>query len=166
MRKARREWQIIGQKNEKNKKRMANNRAKQSLEEKLEKNEKEKKRMAENRAKQSVDKKKEKNEKNKKRMADKWASQQTAVYYKEALRSKEIMEGCHVVKDLSNSEDSIGRMEFECQHCSAKKFKKETPTTCCNNGKVLLDPFPQPPPKLNNIWHANTPEAPVFRENA
>ena len=76
------------------------------------------------------------------------------------------MEGYHVVKDLLDSDDNIGRMKFECQHCFAHKFKKETPSTCCNNGKVLLDPFPQPPEELNNLWHANTPEARVFRENA
>ena len=76
------------------------------------------------------------------------------------------MNGVYVVSDLIASDDAIGKMEFICQYCGALKFKKETASTCCNNGKVFLDLFPQPPEELNNLSHADTPEARVFRENA
>ena len=44
--------------------------------------------------------------------------------------------------------------------CVALKFNKESPTTCCNNGKVLgpddnstMKPFPKPTTKINALWH-------------
>ena len=76
------------------------------------------------------------------------------------------MDGSFVVNDLKDSDDSIGKMTLICQYCGALKYKKETSSTCCGNGKVSLDPFPKPPKELNDLWHANTPEARLFRENA
>ena len=76
------------------------------------------------------------------------------------------MAGNYVVNDLNDSDDSIGKMEIICEYCGALKFKKETGSTCCGNGKVILHPFPQPPDELHNLWHADTAEGRVFRENA
>ena len=39
----------------------------------------------------------------------------------------------------------IGKMDVECPYCKALKFKNETPSMCCNNGKIQLQPFPKPP---------------------
>ena len=85
---------------------------------------------------------------------------------KEGLKSKEILEGSHPVLNLKDSVDTIGQMEIVCQHCGALKFKKETGTTCCSNGKVYLEPLPQPPMLINKLWYDDTQEGRLFRQNA
>ena len=90
----------------------------------------------------------------------------TKVGYKDALRSQDIINGDFSVKDLKDSQDTIGNMDINCQYCGAIKFKKETTSTCCGNGKVILDPYPQPPFELLNLFHADTAEARLFRENS
>ena len=57
-------------------------------------------------------------------------------------------------------------MESTCSECKTLKWKKETSTVCCNNGKVQLTPFPDPPQYLKYLWTANTPDARLFREQA
>ena len=71
-----------------------------------------------------------------------------------------------MVKDLKDTADSIGGMDMVCEDCGALKFKKETGTTCCNNGKVNLPVFPKPPDKINGLWHDQTSKGKVFRQNA
>ena len=122
--------------------------------------------MSEKRATESEDERGEINDQNKANMSKKRSKQRSTVGFKEALKSKEVLIGSHEVVDLKESNDSIGNMKAICQYCDALKFKKETSSTCCGNGKVLLDPFPVPPPEINNLWHANTTEGRVFRENA
>ena len=53
-----------------------------------------------------------------------------------------------------------------CEQCGALKFKKETGTTCCNNGKVNLPVFPLPPDEINRLWHDQTTKGKLFRQNA
>ena len=36
-------------------------------------------------------------------------------------------------------------MDIVCPHCSALKFRNETPSLCCNSGKIVLKPFTPPP---------------------
>ena len=79
------------------------------------------------------------------------AKNRTAVQYKEGLRSHEILKGYHIVLDIEDSENNIGKMDVACKSCGALKFRKETSTTCCNNGKVVLEFFPQPPEELNKL---------------
>ena len=69
----------------------------------------------------------------------------TSISLKDGLRTQEIFEGKFRVAPLEDTEDSIGTMSVECQHCGARKFPEETSTTCCTNGKVTLTPFPRPP---------------------
>ena len=88
------------------------------------------------------------------------------VQKKEGLRSEEIMEGTHLVPDLKDTPDTIGKMEVVCNLCGALKFKKETGSTCCSNGKVYLDPLPQPPEQIRKLWHDDTPEGRLFRHHA
>ena len=71
-----------------------------------------------------------------------------------------------MVKDLKDTEDNIGKMEHVCDHCGALKFQKETASTCCGGGKVRLAAFPLPPEEINRLWHADTAEGRVFRQNA
>merc|ERR1712082_42943 len=68
--------------------------------------------------------------------------------------------------DLKDSQDNIGEMENACQYCGALKFKKETSSTCCGNGKVILESFPQPPEEIHRLWRNNTAEGRLFRQNA
>ena len=74
----------------------------------------------------------------------------TTIKQKEALRVQEILQGRHKVLDLNNTEDTIGEMDNICEECGAHKFRKETGSTCCNNGKVQIPPFPKPPKEINN----------------
>ena len=53
-----------------------------------------------------------------------------------------------------------------CEECGALKFKKETGTTCCNNGKVKLTAFPKPPEEINRLWYDETAKGKLFRQNA
>ena len=94
------------------------------------------------------------------------AHQNTRVKLNEALNSPEIMEGTYRVPDLEDTVDKIGKMEITCPHCQAKKFKGETGSMCCGQGKVNLDPFPKPPAAINELFKGNTPESKLFRENA
>ena len=93
-------------------------------------------------------------------------SQRTSAQYKEALKTKEISEGTYRVQDLQDTLDSIGEMDVDCQDCGAMKFRKETSSSCCCNGKVYLEPFPEPPQEINDLWHKDTAEARLFREHA
>ena len=91
---------------------------------------------------------------------------QAGVEKKEALMTHEIIHGYHHVPDLKDTSDTIGMMDNLCQFCGALKFKKETGSTCCNNGKVSLDPLPQPPDQIRKLWHEDTPEGRLFRQHA
>ena len=146
----------------KDKQRKATQRGNQSEEKKRKENSKDQHRMATKRAEQTEYKRQEANAKARQRTA----RQRTKVGRKEALRSQEIMDGSHHVLDLKDTDDSIGEMSTICQYCSALKFKKETASTCCNNGKVILDKLPQPPEQINKLWHEDTPEGRLFRQNA
>ena len=90
----------------------------------------------------------------------------TKVEKKEVLKSQEIMNGAHAVPDLKDTVDDIGKMDAVCSHCGALKFKKETATTCCNNGKVLPPRLPKPPDQINKLWHEDNAEGRLFRKNS
>ena len=156
-------------------------RAQKSEEKKKDIAAKDKKRKAEQSGKLTDVEKKDKAEKNKikkaqqseeknKDIADKdrkrKSGQRTKVAFKEALKSQEILDGSYEVLALQDSEDNIGQMNIVCQYCNALKFKRETASTCCNNGKVILEKLPQPPEQINKLWHDETPEGRLFRQNA
>ena len=82
----------------------------------------------------------------------------TKVEKKEAWKSQEILNGTYSVPDLKVTVDDIGKMDTVCPHCGAFKFKKETASTCCSNGKVGLDRLPQPPDNINKLWQEDTAE--------
>ena len=84
----------------------------------------------------------------------------------DARNAQDVLYGKQIVKELKFTDDSIGKMDSVCDKCSAKKWKTETNSTCCNNGSVILDRFPDPPPALKTLWKSNSPEARLFRENS
>ena len=148
--------------NEKCRNRMSKSRKKQSATKKNDVKEKQRKRMAAKRSGQTIAEQYETQEKERTIKA----SKQTSIGYKECLRSTEILEGCYIVLDIEDSPDNIGKMNKVCPYCGALKFRRETSTTCCSNGKVVLDGFPKPPEQLDKLWHADTVEGRVLRENA
>ena len=93
-------------------------------------------------------------------------TQKTTVELKEAMRSADILDGIYHVPELKDTDDDIGPMTIVCPHCGALKFKGESPSSCCQNGKVLISPFPRPPDPLLNLWLGDSNVARLFRQNA
>ena len=118
------------------------------------------------RANQSVEQREATKAENAAAMKGKRVTQKTSVEKKEALRTRDILQGSYEIKDLRDTTDSIGGMDKVCEQCGALKFKKETGTTCCNNGKVNLPVFPLPPDEINRLWHDQTTKGKLFRQNA
>lgn len=45
--------------------------------------------------------------------------------------------------------------DVTCEHCRALRFSREKPKICCQNGKVKLDPLPQPPDGIYQYYGVN-----------
>ena len=86
--------------------------------------------------------------------------------FKDATRSHEILQGTFEVLRLEDTVDTIGKMDVKCDHCGALKFAKETSTTCCSGGKVILEPFPRPPNALMELWNGTDARSRLFRLHA
>ena len=66
-------------------------------------------------------------------------------------------------------------MTYECHHCQALGFDSENRSNkngirhykilCCNQGKVIMDSIPTPPPEMLSLWTKSTQEAHFFRDN-
>ena len=82
-----------------------------------------------------------------------------------ATRTDDILCGRLHVPDLSMTPESLGDMTMVCEYCGAYKFKRETSSLCCLNGKVELAPFPTPPPVLMDLWYGETHADKVFQQN-
>ena len=148
---------------EKNKNAMSKSRAQMTEEEKKDKNNKNKNAMSKSRAKITEEEKKVRNENDK--QAKKISRKSPKSSYI-ARNAQHVLYGSQIVQELENTSDKIGKMENICTSCLAKKWISESNTTCCNNGKVSLQAFPDPPPLLKHLWTANTPEGRLFRENS
>ena len=125
---------------------MYESRVAKSPEEKRKANSKDRNRKAATRAGQSPETKRKVNAQDRENKA----KERTKISHKEGLKCQEILNGKYTVPDLNETADSIGTMSVICQYCNALKFKKETASTCCNNGKVILESFPQPPLEIDN----------------
>ena len=55
-------------------------------------------------------------------------------------------------------------MSHECKYCGALKFKEECPSACCNIGKILLPPFPQPPKVIYDLLHGTDKKSQLLRK--
>ena len=70
---------------------------------------------------------------------------------------------------------SFGRMDIICRHCAAhhwldERISDSSPSApvfshCCHNGKVVLEPLPNPPERLRLLFTARSREARQFREH-
>ena len=84
----------------------------------------------------------------------------------DARNAQKVLYGDQIVLPLGETDEKLGSMIHICPFCFALKFKNETSTLCCTNGKVSLTPFPSPPAYLQTLWTADTAEARLFREHA
>ena len=135
-------------------------RSNQSIDDKEKEKEKDRKRKS---VKRSNDKEKEKEkEKDRKRKSVKRSN----VKSRDGLRSQEILDGSLEVPLLEETEDAIGTMTMECRHCGALKFPRETPSSCCSDGKVPLKPFPKSTANIQKLWLGDDPKSCLFRENS
>ena len=83
----------------------------------------------------------------------------------DARNAQKVLTGEQLVPELKDSEDKIGSLDNICLFCDAKKWKNETPSLCCNSGKIDLDLFPDPPPLLKKLLIEDTEEAKIFKKN-
>ena len=89
---------------------------------------------------------------------------QTRLEQKIGTKTADILMGRIIVSKLSETNESIGEMNHVCQFCGACKFKNETSSLCCLDGKVELPLFPAPPQGLMDLWYGDTPEAKLFQK--
>ena len=82
----------------------------------------------------------------------------TKVESRDGLHSDEVLAGTMLVPELANSDDAIGAMDQKCDDCNALKFRKETANLCCNGGKIVLDPFPDPPSDFMKLFKPQSDE--------
>ena len=123
-------------------------------------------RMKKVRDKQTPEEKQKERDNARQRMARLRLPTLTRIKPKDGLRSQDVLNGMFRVPGLEESLDKIGEMDHDCDHCGAMKFAKETSTTCCNGGKVLLTQFPRPPEDLMKLWKGNDPKSRLFRQNS
>ena len=62
-----------------------------------------------------------------------------------ARNAQDVLNGKQIVKELTGTKEDIGSMSIICPKCSANKWKGETSSTCCNDGKVVLERYPDQP---------------------
>ena len=69
----------------------------------------------------------------------------------EARNAQKVLAAEQIVPELKDTPDTIGSMSSICIYCNARKWKSETPSLCCNKGKVVLDSFPPPPELIKKL---------------
>ena len=124
----------------------------------------EKLRKTQARAEMSIDEEAMEREQQRLRMATHRIVSKTKVSIRDGMQSKEILDGTFQVPRLEDSADAIGRMDIQCDHCGAFKFRRETEGFCCSSGKVLPDPFPCPPADLQKLWTSNGREGNLLKK--
>jgi hypothetical protein len=82
-----------------------------------------------------------------------------------ARNALEVLAGEQIVKQMIDTKTNLGPMNKVCSFCNARKWSKETPSQCCNGGKVVLDVFPDPPKIVQSLLTSETVEARLYREN-
>ena len=140
-------------------------RAKETAAEQKGRNIAKSKRNEEKRNKETEDEARKRKDKEKQQRAIQRANKIPTSQY-EARNAQKILTGVQIVPELQDTKEKIGAMTTICKFCGARKWAKETPSMCCNSGKVVLDSFPDPPKLLKELLIADTSEARLFRNNA
>ncbi|CAG8446376.1 10120_t:CDS:2, partial [Dentiscutata erythropus] len=52
---------------------------------------------------------------------------------------------------------NVGKIDIECKHCGALRWKREKPGLCCINSQVILAPLQAPPPEIYYLLTAKDP---------
>ena len=130
--------------NKRHKERVMKSRGRESLEEKEARNLKNKEATANVRKTEAVVEKEKRNRRNAESMAKsrnrkKAESIENPKSIYMARNAQDVLNGRQRVVELKDSKESIGSMNHICLKCSANKWKGETSSTCCNDGKVVLD---------------------------
>ena len=75
----------------------------------------------------------------------------------------------HIIQLENVVEHYIGEMNLCCEHCGAKHFNGEKVANkgnsfndCCNHGSINLDPLPQHPDELYELFKGNHPKSKHF----
>ena len=123
-------------------------------------------RMEKLRENQTPEKQEMERNKARQRMAEHRLPTLTKIKPKDGLKSKDVLNGSFRVARLEDTPDGIGPMDVECKHCGALKFKKETATTCCSDGKVLPAVFPRPPDDLMKLWSGTDAKSRMLRQHS
>ena len=116
------------------------------------------------RAEETEDEKKERKTKEKQQRMIQRAKKIPSTHY-DARNAQKVLCGEQIVPMLEDTEEKLGRMKEGCDFCGAKKWKKETPSLCCNGGKISLDPFPDPPDLLKQLLIEDSENGRLFRKN-
>ena len=123
-------------------------------------------RMKKSRENQTPEKQQMERDKARERMAQHRLPTLTKIKPKDGLRCQDVLNGTFRVARLESTPDGIGPMDVECQYCGALKFRKETSTTCCSDGKVLPAVFPRPPDDLMNLWSGTDARSRMLRQHS
>ena len=84
---------------------------------------------------------------------------------KVGLETQKVLDGTLIIKELANTNNTIGKMNKVCNKCSAIKFPKESDHLCCSNGKISnLQPFHEPPEEIRHLWKDMTHQGKLFRK--
>ena len=150
--------------NEAETKKQALKRAKETEAEKRKRNEAVAKNEALKRANETEDKAKTRKEKEKQQRAIRRAKKIPTSQYN-ARNAQKVLVGAQIVPELRDTDDKIGAMDDICKFCGARKWPAETPSICCNSGKIELDPFPEPPLYLKELLTKDTVEGKLFRNH-
>ena len=146
------------------KKRKIDARTKETVQQTKQRNESEKKQKKEARAKETETQNQQRKEKDKAAKTIKRAKMLPTNCY-DARNAQKVLAAEQIVPELKDTSDTIGSMSSVCIYCNARKWKSETPSLCCNKGKVVLDSFPPPPELIKKLLTTDTVEARLFREN-
>lgn len=60
---------------------------------------------------------------------------------------------------------SIGKMSIVCKYCSALKWKNETKSMCCLNGRIKLEDIQPPPEPMKSLLTGDHPKSKQFMRN-
>ena len=80
-----------------------------------------------------------------------------------AARNVETEDETNARRETDRQQHAVTRQK---KKIGALKFRRETPSTCCSGGKVVLTPFPCPPQPILELFIGQNDDAKIFRKHA